>query len=102
MENEFQDKLSQDDKSHIAQNLIDILQKDTGLIKETKRFISHWILSGPEEKTKDDFDIWDIVLRNYLPKTRPVLFRACDIINKKGKILSFTGRLECARRISQG
>lgn len=46
--------------------------------------------------------MWDIVLKNYLPRTRPVLFRACKRISKKGKIASFTGRLECAKRISEG
>jgi len=44
----------------------------------------------------------DIVLKNYLPTTRPVLFRTCDRISKIGKIASFTGRLGCASRISDG
>jgi hypothetical protein len=101
MDNRFQYRLSSDKKSEIAQNLIDILQKDAEINVLTRAFISNWILTGPEEKRKAFFDIWDIVLRNYLPTTRPILFRACNRVTNKEKIASFTGRLECARRFSQ-
>lgn len=102
MDDRFQYRLSKDQKSEIAQNLIDILQKDANITEQTRGFIRNWILTGPEEKRKAFFDVWDIVLKNYIPTTRPILFRACERISKKGEIASFTGRLECARRISKG
>lgn len=102
MDDKFQYRLSKDKKSEIAQNLIDILQKDANITAQTRTFICNWILTGPNEKRKAFFDVWDIVLKNYLPTTRPILFRACDRISKKDKIASFTGRLECVRRFSKG
>ena len=95
-------RLSKKQKAEIAQNLIDILQKDENITEQTRSFIYNWILTGPDEKRKAFFDVWDIVLKNYLPTTRPILFRTCKKISKNGKIASFTGRLECARRISEG
>lgn len=103
MDNRFQYRLSKNQKSQIAQNLIDILQKDVNITDQTKTFISNWILTGPEEKRKAFFDVWDIVLKNYLPTERPILFRSCGKINKtSSRIVSFTGRLECAKRFSEG
>lgn len=102
MSDKFQYRLSTNQKSEIAQNLIDILQKDSEITDQTRGFIYNWVLSGPDEKRKAFFDVWEIVLKNYLPATRPVLFRACGRIGKNGKIASFTGRLECARRFSEG
>lgn len=102
MDDKFQYRLSKNQKVEIAQNLVDFLQKNVGITKQTKGFIYNWILSGPDEKRKAFFDVWDIVLKNYLPTTRPILFRACERINKNGKIASFTGRLECVRRFSEG
>lgn len=40
-------------------------------------------------------DVWDMVLKNYYPQDRPVLFRATSHIND-GKIESYTGRLGVA------
>jgi hypothetical protein len=102
MDDRFQYRLSNEKKSEIAQNLIDILQKDANINSDTRVFIGNWILTGPCEKRKAFFDIWDIVLKNYLPTTRPILFRACQRNSNREKIASFTGRLECARRFSQG
>ncbi|MFC4818127.1 hypothetical protein [Flavobacterium sp. GCM10023249] len=99
--NKFQYRLSQNQKTEIAHNLIDILQKDADILDSTLTFIFNWIRTGPDEKRKAFFDVWDIVLKNYLPATRPILFRSCGRISKNGKIASFTGRLECARRISE-
>lgn len=93
-------RLSKNQKSKIAQNLIDILQDDAKMLQLTKTFICEWITTGSDEKTKAFFDVWDLVLKNYLPDSRPILFRACNRIGKDGKIASFTGRLECASRIS--
>jgi len=102
MDDRFQYRLLENQKREIAQNLIDILQKDAIITLQTIGFISNWILTGPNEKRKSFFDVWDIVLRNYLPTTRPILFRACERVSKMEKIASFTGRLECARRIGKG
>ncbi len=102
MNDKFQYRLSKNEKSEIAQNLIDILQKDANIAKQTSTFISNWILTVAEEKRKVFFDVWDIVLKSYLPTTRPVLFRSCKRIRRTNKISSFTGRLECAKRFSEG
>lgn len=102
MNDKFQYRLSINQKDEIAQNLIDILQKGTEITKQTREFIINWCRTDASEKRKAFYDVWDIVLKSYLPSKRPVLFRACDRIGKNGKIASFTGRLECARRISKG
>ena len=101
MVDKFQYRLSQVQKNEIAQNLIDILQKDVNIIVETRKFICNWIYTGPGEKRKAFFDVWDIVLKNYIPTIRPILFRACGRMGTKDKIASFTGRLECAKRFSE-
>lgn len=102
MDNTFQYRLSKDQKNNIAQNLIDILQQDVKINKDTRTFICNWILTDSKEKRKAFFDVWDLVLKNFLPKARPVLFRSCKRISKINKIASFTGRLECARRFNKG
>lgn len=92
-------------KSYLRQFVTDIrftLKKDENIKEQTRTFINNWILTGPAEKRKAFFDVWDIVLKNFLPTTRPILFRSCDKVSKNGKIASFTGRLECARKISRG
>lgn len=102
MTDKFHYRLTNAQKNEIAQNLIDILQKDVSLSKQAQIFIGNWILTDGSEKRKAFYDVWDIVLKNYLPTTRPILFRACSRVNKRGRISSFTGRLECARRFSKG
>jgi hypothetical protein len=102
MSGTWQYRLSKVQKSDIAQNLIDISRKDSVITREAQIFISNWILTVGSEKRKAFYDVWDIVLKNYLPATRPILFRACDRIGNNGKIASFTGRLESARRFSGG
>jgi hypothetical protein len=102
MDDKFHYRLTKATKNEIAQNLIDILQKDASITKDTRIFISNWLYTDYTGKRKAFYDVWDIVLKNYLPTTRPVLFRTCNRIGKNGKIASFTGRLECARRISDG
>lgn len=88
-------------KNEIAQNLIDILEKDVQITNETNKFVSNWILTCGNEKTKIYYDVWDIVLKNYLPKTKPVLFRSCSEIKNDGKIVSFTSCIEVANMFSQ-
>lgn len=100
MDKVFQYRLSKNQKNEIAQNLIDILLKGAVITPQTKTFVANWILTGREEKGKAFYDVWEIVLREYLPDTRPILFRTCDRISKARKISSFTGRLECARRFN--
>ncbi|MBD8388369.1 hypothetical protein [Dysgonomonas sp. BGC7] len=102
MNDKFQYRLSKNQKDEIAQNLIDILQKGSEIIGLTRGFIIEWCCTDASGKGKALFDVWDIVLKNYLPTTRPFLFRACERLSKNGKIASFTGRLECARRFSDG
>lgn len=102
MESKYKFRLSQLQKIEIAQNLIDILDKDANITGQTKKFIGDWIITGPKEKRKVFFDVWDIVLKSYLPTNRPLLFRTCDRIGRNEKIASFTGRLESARMFSNG
>lgn len=102
MSDKFNYRLTKNQKEEIAQNLIDILQKDVEITNQARVFIINWCRTDGSEKRKAFFDVWEIVLKNYLPTTRPVLFRACERIGKDGKIASFTGRLECARRFSKG
>lgn len=102
MEKKFQYRRSNTQKVGIANNLIAVMQNDVPITSETRLFIGNWILTGPDEKRKAFYDIWDLVLKNYLPTTRPILFRSCKRKNINGKIASFTGRLECARRFNNG
>lgn len=98
-ENQFSYRLSAYQKSNIAQNLIDVFEKGNGIEEPTARFIGNWILTGPNEKRKVFYDVWDIVLKNFMPITRPILFRSCSR-RSDDRIASFTGRIECARRFS--
>ena len=102
MNDTFQYRLTKSKKIEIAENLIEILQKDAEIKPQTSTFISNWILTTSDEKRKAFFDVWEIVLNNYLPSERPILFRSCQRVSKKNKIASFTGRLECAKRFSGG
>lgn len=98
MTERFQYRLTTAQKNEIAENLVDILQKNKDITDLTRSFIGNWILTVAVEKRKAFFDVWDIVLKNYLPTKRPILFRACKRINKCGKISSFTGNLNSAKR----
>lgn len=102
MEDKFHYRLSKNQKSGIAKNLIDVLISDVDITRDTRVFITNWLLTDAREKRKAFFDVWDIVLKNYLPISRPVLFRSCKRKSKNGKIASFTGRLECARKFNNG
>lgn len=102
MTNDLNYRLSKEKKSLIAQNLIDILEKDANISEDTRKFIFKWILTGPEGKKKAFFDVWDIVLKNYLPPNRPILFRAFDRIGKRKKIASFTASFRCIKKFSRG
>ena len=94
-------RLIQRQKESISENLVAFMKSDVILSQIAASFIGDWILTGPEEKTKTYFDVWDIVLRNHMPKTRPILFRSCNRFIDE-KIASFTGRLNCVQRFSKG
>lgn len=100
MDKKFRYRLSKNQKREIAQNLIDFLQKDANITEQTLWFISVWVTKNGSRR-QACLDVWDIVLKNYLPTTRPILFRSCKRIGKNGKIASFTGRLRCAREFSR-
>ena len=102
MVDKFQYRLTKKQKVIIADNLVGILVNGEPILKDTKIFLSNWILTGPDEKRKAFYDVWELVLKNYYPNTRPVLFRSCSRKNLNGKIASFTGRLECTRRFGKG
>lgn len=94
-------RASQKTKERIANSIIDFMNGKSPLLPEVKTFIVNWVMTGPEEKSKAYFDIWAIVLKNYLPEERPVLFRSCTRLSKR-PIQCFTGRIRCAERFSDG
>lgn len=88
-------------KERIAKNIIAFMVDGTPLIKESKSFIYTWVRHPDGNgKSKSFYDVWDIVLQNYLPKERPVLFRACTRLSNRD-IQSFTGRIYTAERFSE-
>lgn len=94
-------KLSHNEVESISQNLINFMKTDEELSHEAATFIKNWILSDAKEKTKAYYDVWDLVLKSYMPTYRPVLYRSCKR-REDGKIASFTGRIYCAQRFSEG
>ena len=95
-------RLTQHEKESIGKNFIAFMESSAPLSGASVTFIVNWICSGPEEKTKAFFDVWDFVLRNYMPAPpRPVLFRSCNRIVDE-KITSFTGNFQSFQRFSQG
>lgn len=93
--------LKKNQQQQVAQNLIDVFEKDIDLIYEASLFIINWVMSGPKEKQKFYYDVWDIVLKNHIPKQRPILFRSTQRKYKKNRISSFTSSLYCAERFSE-
>ncbi|MDL2319660.1 hypothetical protein LJC45_00810 [Alistipes sp. OttesenSCG-928-B03] len=93
-------RLRQTQKEEIAQNLIDILCQDAEISKEARTFVYEWVCSDRKGKTKAFYDVWDIVLKNYMPETRPILFHSCRRPTD-GKIASFSGRWEFIERYSE-
>lgn len=88
--------MKQIDKINIEKCLIEAIEIGVAADNKSHKFVVDCICSGPEEKNKDMYDVWDVELKNYYPKDRPVLFRATDYIND-GKIESYTGRLDVAK-----
>ena len=52
MDDKFHYRLTKDTKNEIAQNLVDVLQKDATITKETRIFISNWLLTDHTGKRK--------------------------------------------------
>lgn len=93
-------RLSQQKKEAISRNLVDFMESDKELSRDAATFIGNWILTDVKEKPKAFFDVWDLVLENYLPTTHPMLYRSCKR-REDGKIRSFTGQIYCAHRFSE-
>lgn len=85
----------------IANNIIAFMRDQEELSSKSASFICNWVMTGGAEKTKKMYDTWDIILKNYLPQERPIIFRACSRIVKR-EIQSFTGSIRCAERFSEG
>lgn len=77
-------------KERIAQNIIAFMVDGVPLTLESKSFIYTWVRQPDGNgKSQSFYDVWDLVLQNYLPKERPVLFRACTRLSNR-PIQSFT------------
>lgn len=95
-------RLTTKQKKEIAQNLIDIIDKDICPSVETRIFIGNWILTDRSEKFKAYYDVWELVLNNFLPKTKPILIRSITRKSKHEYIGSFTNSAYTAVRFSEG
>lgn len=95
-------RLSSQKKQEIAQNLIDILDGDIDPLLETITFIDKWICSDRSEKFKVYYDVWEIVLRNFIPTTKPILIRSISRKSKHEYIASFTNSAYSAVRFGEG
>src|SRR5690606_31531750 len=93
-------RLSKNNKQEIAENLIDILVINVPPTKDTRIFIGNWILTDRSEKFKAYYDVWELVLANYYPESRPILFRAISRKSKSEYIASFTGSAYTAEKFS--
>lgn len=93
-------RISKKEKEQIANNIVAFMDENTPLSPESISFIYNWVMSDGAEKTKAYYDVWDIVLKTYLPQERPVLFRSCRRLSNR-PIQSFTGRIRSAERFSE-
>ena len=92
--------MRQKTKEKIAKNIVTFMIDDIPLLQESVSFIYNWVMTDSAEKTKAYYDIWNIILKIYLPKERPILFRSCKRISKRD-IQSFTGRIFTAEKFSE-
>lgn len=92
-------KLNQHQKASISNNLIAFMDSREELSQESAAFIGNWILTDASEKGKSYYDTWDMVLKSYMPFTRPVLYRSCNR-RDDGKIASFTESIRSAYKFS--
>lgn len=92
--------MTRQEKEDIAHSLLNGITTKKNISKKAALFITDWIMSGPEEKNKDDYDIWGIILEVYEPIEFPTLYRTTTKFNE-GKIESYTGRLLCANKMKE-
>lgn len=83
-------------KEAIAKNLIDFMESKAALSEDSAEFIYSWVRGGRRNKTH--YDIWEMVLNEYNPVSRPTLYRSCKKI--KNRPSSFTGSIYCAKKFS--
>lgn len=88
-------------KQSIADNIIGFMNGTCSLSQDAAGFISNWILTGSDEKTKAYFDIWNKILDIYLPAERPILFRSCHKVTCNS-IQSFSGSMSAVEKFSKG
>ncbi|WP_407402753.1 hypothetical protein [Chryseobacterium sp.] len=94
-------RLTHIQKVRISQNLIDILEKDICPSPETITFIVNWIGTVRSEKFKAYYDVWEIVLKSFYPKERPILIRSISRKSKQQYIGSFTNSASSAERFGE-
>ena len=94
-------RLTATQKKDIAQNLIDIMDSDICPTEETRIFIVNWILTDRDEKFKAYYDVWKIVLKNFYPKTRPIIIRSIPRKSNLEYNGSFTNSAYSAQRFGE-
>lgn len=88
-------------KYRISQNIVAFMVGGTPLTRESKSFIYTWVRQPDGNGRSQSFcDVWELVLQNYLPEERPVLFRACTRPSNR-HIQSFTGTISSAQKLSR-
>ena len=97
---EFLYRMGSKNKRKIAENIVAFMTEDVPLLQESVSFICNWVMTDGAEKTRTYYDVWDLVLKIYLPPERPVLFRSCQRLSNR-EIQSFTGRIYTAERFSE-
>ena len=87
-------------KERISKNLIAFMVEGIPLTRESQTFIHTWVRQPDGNgRSQSFYDVWDLVLQMYLPKERPILFRACTRLSNR-PIQSFTGTISAAKRLS--
>ena len=88
-------RLSTAKKIEIATNLVDCMISDKEVSDDAARFISIWCITGNRYK-KAFLDVWNMVLDNYTPTGTPLLYRACDKLQRirEGKVASYCENFE--------
>ncbi len=88
-------------KQRISQNIVAFMVGGTPLTRESRSFIYTWVRQPDGNgRSQSFYDVWDLVLQNYLPQDRPVLFRACTRLSNRA-IQSFTGTISAAQKLSR-
>lgn len=88
-------------KYRISQNIIAFMLEGTQLTRESQSFIYTWVRQPDGNgRSQSFYDVWDLVLQNYLPQDRPVLFRACTRLSNR-PVQSFTGTISAAQKLSR-